>query len=621
MTDFPIPDNEDERLACLGALDVDWTAPPPEIEGLCRLASEIAETPIALVSLVDAREQRFAVNVGLDGVVGTGRDVAFCAHAIMDGAQFVVPDAAGDARFRDNPLVTGAPGVRAYAGTVLEPEAGKRVGTLCVIDRRPRSFPPEILSRLSRIGDAIAALLVARRDNRRLASLGDELLRQSAALRHAADHDPLTGLLNQHAFWSATARRLAASRPGALMLIDADRFKQVNDRHGHPVGDAYLKLVANAMRAVLPEDALLGRLGGDEFAASIPVSPDPSRGPNAVRRTALDLRDAIRMRAPALGRHLPGTVSVGLALHPESGCTQDELYRRADIALYAAKADGRDCTRLYDARLDPAERLRILKAEFPEALAEGRLVPFYQPLFDFRSNAVYGYEALARWRHPDRGLLMPADFWPLFEDRETAVAIQRRIAAGAITDFAEFRAVRPDLSTLGLNVTEFDLTDPDFADFIEWALDTAGVGWNALTFEITESVVLDHGDAAVPRGIETLRAKGAAIALDDFGTGHATLTHLKTWPIDILKIDMSFTAQVATDPRDAAIVGSVAGLARDLGIRVICEGLESEAQRRTVEALGCGAGQGFLFSGALSAEATLEGLVAGSGIPVAARGA
>ena len=328
---IPMPENEAERLASLEGLQIDFAEPAAEIEALCRLAAEIAKAPITLLSLITRDEQRFAVNIGLDGVDRTPRDVAFCAHAIMSDEQMVVPDATKDPRFADNPLVTGAPDIRAYAGTVLQPDPGQRIGTLCVIDRRPRELSHTVLRQLDVIGSAVSALLAAHRDKLELASLARE---------HKADAevDKLTGLLNQETFWERFGDSMFEAPSGTLMVLDVDHFKAVNDACGHPLGDAFLQMVSGALTAALPKDAVIGRIGGDEFAAYLPSMVRERE----TTRIIGALRDTLRKGAARLDPPQTGEVSIGVAQHPRHGTVAGELYERADLALYAAKSAGRD---------------------------------------------------------------------------------------------------------------------------------------------------------------------------------------------------------------------------------------------------------------------------------------
>jgi diguanylate cyclase (GGDEF)-like protein len=380
MPSYPVPANEDERLEILHSLGMDFSAPVEEIQRLTELASQIAKTPIALVSLVDADVQSFAANVGLQGLSGTSRDVAFCAHAIMERNQLVVADARKDRRFRDNPLVTGGIGIRAYAGSVLEPEPGAHVGTLCVIDTTPRTFDADVLRQLDHLSFGISALLRAHRDRLHLRDRLAAEARQQVALRDLAIRDPLTGLLNQSGFRARVDRRLTQGHAeDSLAVIDIDHFKQVNDRWGHPFGDSYLTLIAEGLVAGLGPDAIVGRIGGDEFAALLPSS-GPDAALAAIRAARLRIQEAMA----GLGKANLGRLSIGLsAMADAPERTFEALYQRADVALYASKDRGRNTTSVFSHDLNSRYNLRVLRARFSEALEAGEVEAFFQPCSTF----------------------------------------------------------------------------------------------------------------------------------------------------------------------------------------------------------------------------------------------
>lgn len=588
-----LPKNEDERLQYLRDLNLDRSGPIPELEKLTRLASEIAGTPIALISLVDADLQRFAAGIGLSGIESTPRDIAFCAHAILGRDQLVVPDTREDSRFLDNPLVTGSPDIRAYVGSVLEPDDGIRIGTLCVIDTQPRAFDDKTLAQLDALADAVAALLVAHRDR---LLLQNELTRESRErifLREAAQRDPLTGLLNMGGFRTRVEKALHAPQgTEAFAVIDVDRFKQVNDRHGHPFGDQYLKLIADGLREALGSGALIGRIGGDEFAALL------SGGGPAAHAAALErARAVIREAAARAGNSDLGKLSIGMCLlgdAPSPG--YDELYQRADAALYATKDRGRDGLTVFSTGTDDLYNLRAQRARFSEALLADEIEPFFQPQVRLADGRIESFELLARWRDPVRGLLTPAHFHRLLTDRSTGPELTRKMVSAAIRTQVAWRRRGMDAVPFAINVTHHDLLDPAFFEDTDWLLAQAGLTWSVLDIEITESAILNEASEEIRRTIEKIHDRGGAIALDDFGTGHASLSHLRDWPITVLKLDTSFVRAIADSRRDAEIVTTIVDLARRLDLRVIAEGIESEAVAGRLLAMGCSHGQGYLFS-------------------------
>ena len=596
MTAYPIPQNERERLRFLRSLRLDFSAPIPELQKLAEVASRIADTPIALVSLVDAEVQSFAANVGLPGVQSTSRDVAFCAHAIMDTDQLVVPDAEADPRFRDNPLVTGAPDIRSYVGSVLAPEDGVRLGTLCVIDTKPRHFSPDILAQLDHLSAAATALVLAHRDRLALRDRLELEAREQAALRDKAECDPLTGLLNQAGFRDGVEATLAdAQGPETLAIIDVDHFKEVNDRWGHPFGDRYLKVIARGLSENLGPKTIVGRIGGDEFAALLPAdSPDAQM--SAIERTRLSIRGAaVDLGKPELGRLSIGLCSI--AQVPERSF--EALYQRADIALYATKERGRNATTRYSKDLDARFNLRALRARFAEALTKDEVMPFFQPKVSLSNGRVMGFELLARWHDPKRGLLMPAQFQKVLTDPSVGPGLTRRMLTGAVGALVEARARGMPRVRMAINVTHHDLGDPTFAEETDWMLRGAGLDWRNIAFEVTEKTILNDTQIKVRESLEEIRKRGSEIALDDFGTGHAGLLHLRDWPIDVLKLDATFVKGIAENGRDEAIVHSVVDLAHRLELGVVAEGIETGPVAQKLRDMGCAQGQGFLFSPAV----------------------
>jgi len=591
---LPVPANEPERLAALRALRLDFSTPISEVQELCRLAADVAGAPIALVSLIDEHEQKFAANIGLDGLSGTPRAHAFCAHAIMSSGQMTVEDATLDDRFAGNPLVTGAPGIRSYAGTVLEPDAGIRLGTLCVINTRPRLFEATTLAQLRQIGGAISALLIAHRDRLRLHDALMDSLDRETLTRRAAETDALTGLSNAAHFREQSRQSLQpGAAPMALVLMDADRFKLVNDRYGHVFGDAYLRCIGDALRAAAPPGTLIGRLGGDEFGMLFRDEfAAPDRLDRALERCMAEIsRAALDLDKPDLGH-----VSLGASLFPQHADNYEQLYLFADVALYASKENGRNRRTTYSDALGEKFNLRTLRLSFEEARRDKAIIPFYQPVIDLRSGRHVGFEILCRWNHPQRGLLTPAAFSALLTDHHSSPVITHEVLRQACRDYRSLRQMGLSPGGLAVNVTAHDLKDPDFLLGIDYYLASAGIDWSDLTIEVTETVVMGERDDQVFRSMTEARARGARVALDDFGTGYGGLQHLKSWPVDIIKIDRSFIADLGFDCRDRAIIRSIISLARELEMGIIAEGVENAGQVRILSEMGCNTAQGYLFS-------------------------
>ena len=599
MPSYPVPDNEKQRLLVLHDLAINYSAPLEEVQRLTEIASRIAGTPIALVSIVDADVQHFIARTGLSGISGTSRDVSFCAHAILDQGQFVVCDARDDVRFCQNPLVSASPAIRAYAGSVLEAEPGIHVGTLCVIDTKPRSFSDDVLQQLEHLAGCVTTLLRGHRDR---LTLRDRLMHeahQHSVLRDLANRDPLTGLLNQAGFRARLEERLKATAgTEALAIIDVDYFKQVNDRWGHPYGDRYLKLIADGLAAGLGPDAIVGRIGGDEFAALLPS------GSTEAHLTLMEVaRLGIRGAVIDIAKPNLGKLSIGLCSAvdaPER--TFEALYQRADVALYASKDRGRNTTSVFSQELDSRYNLRILRARFSESLDAGEVEAFFQPKLTLANAKVCGFELLARWRDKRRGLLTPAYFEKLLLDPTIAPELTHHMIGAAIDAHLDMRRRGLSPVRLAVNVTHFDLSNPLFVEETDWRLAEAGLDWTCLDLEVTERAILADTDLELRHSLTMVREMGALIALDDFGTGHAGLIHLRDWPIDVLKLDKAFVRDIAVNQRDEAIVASIVDLAHRLGIAVTAEGIESSAVSDKLLEMGCEEGQGFLFAPGLAWE-------------------
>lgn len=592
---FPIPKNEEERLAELTSLRVPYDVPLAQLQYLCELAARIAEVPVSLVSLVDADAQKFAANVGLEGVTGTPRDVAFCAHAIMSDGMFVIGDATKDPRFSDNALVTGAPEIRAYAGKPLATAPGIRVGTLCAIDFKPRHFSHRQIDDLETLGKVAAELLTSHRAKVDLADALERAHQREAKLDFIARHDGLTGLLNATAFKSQAKERLDNLLPdeaAALILLDADNFKTVNDRYGHTFGDTYLTAFADALKRDLPEAAFVGRLGGDEFAAFVPDKTDPFA---AAANLIASWRSGLRSVAERMGKRELGRASIGVAIAPEHGSTLDDLYKYADIALYASKENGRNRTTVYQDTLITSQNIPALRSKILAAIDRNEFVPYYQPKVDLKDRSLVGFEILCRWQHATRGPILPQEFTAIFRDRALSPQITRTMFTKATQDLESWKAQGLSTGRLALNVTAYDLTDPQFVTDLERILHDSTLSFDLMTIEVTETVVMGNEGDQVFATLKALQERGARIALDDFGTGYASLKHFRSWPIDSVKLDHGFISNIHLDKDDLNVVKTIVELAQSFGMLTVAEGIEVDEQAEVLREIGCNYGQGYLF--------------------------
>lgn len=420
---------------------------------------------------------------------------------------------------------------------------------------------------------------------------------------HAAHHDPLTGLPNRKLFTERNTACLAEAARGsasaALLLIDLDDFKLVNDTHGHDAGDAVLQVQAGRLRAALRERDFVARLGGDEFAVLL-VDIEDSRDAEAIGERILSA-----MREPISwdGATLECKGSIGIAIFPEHGRGRSQLFKSADLALYKAKADGRNSCFLYAPSLSRERERRIeVLGHVRTALATDRIVPFYQPVIEIESGCVSGFEALLRWVHPTKGLQLPGTIASAFNDPEVGCALGDRMRLCVMRDMARWRDAGIAFGRIGINVAEPEFQRGDLGERILSDLDRHGLSAQQLVVEVTENALLSRSADRARDALQTLREAGIHVALDDFGTGASSLTHLQKLPVGALKIDRSFVAGVLTDRRSAAIVSAIIALSRQLQFDMIAEGVESEEQLAFLRAAGCARAQGFLFSKAVAAD-------------------
>ena len=447
-----------------------------------------------------------------------------------------------------------------------------------------------------------------------------EQKRLEARLVHDALHDPLTGLANRALFRDHLERALASRRPAgtvvALLFLDLDDFKVVNDSLGHRAGDRLLIEVAHRLSAVIRAGDIAARLGGDEFTVLLDQVHGVDDAIGSAERVAAELRRPLVFE----GRSIVIGVSIGIALAGGPETAADDLLAHADAAMYAAKGDGK----ARHAVFDPSMRVRAMsrlemESELRDAIANQAFELHYQPIVEIASNRIVGLEALVRWRHPVRGLIPPHAFIPLAEATGLIVALGRIVTESACRDLATFRASGPgrDGLTMSVNVSPRQAIEPGFAAEIEGILTTAGLEPSGLTLEITESLML-HESAVSDGSLRLLRDLGVQLVVDDFGTGFSALEYFKRFAIHGLKIDRSFVDGLGRSRADTAIVTATLAFAAALGLSVTAEGVETTDQLARLRTLGCAQAQGFLFSRPVPAEEVV-GLLDGSGLaPVAA---
>jgi diguanylate cyclase (GGDEF)-like protein/PAS domain S-box-containing protein len=425
-------------------------------------------------------------------------------------------------------------------------------------------------------------------------------------IQKLAFFDPLTGLPNRIRLVDRLQHALATGarngRGGALLFIDLDNFKTLNDTLGHDKGDLLLQQVATRLKACVRESDTVARLGGDEFVVMLEqLSGSANETALQSRTVAENVLGALNQPFDLMGYEHRGTCSIGIAPFVQTE-EVGELLKRADLAMYQAKTAGRNTLRFFDPDMQQAVTARAaLESDLRQALAQDEFLLHWQPQVDSQGEML-GVEALLRWKHPQRGMVSPAVFIPLAEETGSILPLGRWVLETACAQIAAW-AARPETAglTVAVNVSVLQFRHPDFVDQVLAELDKAGANPRRLKLELTESLLVSDMEETVTK-MAALKRRGVCFSLDDFGTGYSSLYYLKRLPLDQLKIDQSFVRDLLSDPNDAAIVRTIVALAQSLGLHVIAEGVENESQQQFLAEHGCHAYQGYLFSRPLAAE-------------------
>ncbi len=419
-------------------------------------------------------------------------------------------------------------------------------------------------------------------------------------IQYLAFYDPLTRLPNRRLLIDRVQQALASSarseRTGALLFIDLDNFKMLNDTLGHDKGDLLLQQVAQRLSTCVREGDSIARIGGDEFVLVLEdLSKDTNEAATQAEAIGEKILAALYHPYDLAGHEYHNTPSIGVTLFENHKNSIDELMKHADLAMYEAKKAGGNTLRFFDPQMQATITGRaVLEKDLREALQEGQLLVYYQPQVD-ATGRITGMEALVRWQHPQRGLVSPADFIPLAEETGLILPIGQWVLKTACNQLLAW-ATKPGRShlTVAVNVSARQFRQPDFVEQVLAVLDRSGANPQKLKLELTESLLLENVEEVITK-MTALKARGISFSLDDFGTGYSSLSYLKRLPLDQLKIDQSFVRDLLTDPNDAAIARTIVALAQSLGLSVIAEGVETEAQRDCLATQGCRAYQGYLF--------------------------
>jgi diguanylate cyclase (GGDEF)-like protein len=573
------------RLAALhetGLLDSD---PEDEFDRFTRLATELLGVPVALLTLVDRDRQFFKSARGLSGVWADARETplshSFCQHVVAAGRPLAIDDA------RELPLVAGNLAIRdleviAYAGVPLVVEGGHAVGALCAIDHRPRRWTDTEMRILADLASTAQTMID---------------LRQS--LSRKSLHDGLTGLPSRSLIVAQADQRISGDSDGGLLALTVgiDDMGSINEAYGTAHGDRVLTLIGRRIGFQLSDADILGRLEGDVFVVLRPAVT----GQLEALELAHHVRSAVGSEPVSVrGVKLGVSITVGLATHTP-GIDGATLVTRATEALRLAKRR-RERVGIADATTAArsAARARV-RGALAGAVARGEITVAFQPIVELATGRTHGFEALARWTHPELGSVAPAEFVPVAEVSGEIVNLGEHVLRTACRELANWRAQSGEDLQVTVNFSPVQMAVPNIADVITAALADSGLPGRALILEITEGVFLSPG-ALQRRNLARIRELGVQIALDDFGTGYSALSYLKRMPVDVLKVDRCFLDGLETDRRDAALMRAILSIGAGMDLEVVAEGVETKAQRELLRLSGCRFGQGYLFSHPLPAE-------------------
>jgi diguanylate cyclase (GGDEF)-like protein len=505
----------------------------------------------------------------------------------------------------DEVFVTGI-GIKELLSRVEARAPGKRGAML--MEALRQSFESgtnrQMMVRLG--ADKVIAVSRQRMPNRNMVIVFEDVTEQTKAnlrIEQLAWTDELTGLMNRASFREVLGKTIAVTKPGAvsaLHLIDLDNFKGVNDSLGHPIGDALLVEVARRIRAVAEKDGQVARLGGDEFVIVQRVLGDAEE----IQRLASDVIVSLCEPFEIEGNRINIGASIGIACLPQHGDSVDVLLKRADMALYKAKSEGRQCYRMFEDGLDlRVQQRRALELDIRAALELGQFHLAFQPIIGAPDGEVASFETLIRWEHPTRGYVSPAVFIPVAEDMGVIIEIGRWVLEEACRQAASW----PTNAAVAVNFSAIQFQDKTFPMFLAATLDKFGLPSSRVELEITETALLENSDATVDM-LQQFRALGIGISLDDFGTGYSSLSQLRTFPFSKIKIDGSFVRDIERDASAIAVIRSVVTLGKILGMAVVAECVESEDQLRFLSSAGCDQIQGYLLGRPQRAEAVREWL-------------
>ncbi len=582
------------------------TLPEESFDRITRLVVGALRVPVAIVSLTDADRHIVKSSIGLSGRSRVWRRVplalAYSREAVASGKPIMIGDATENAATRQQASPDGV----AYAVAPLVTNHGFVLGTICAVDPSPRAWSDAEAGCLLDIASSLVAEL----------ELSSDVLAKRATQEHllySTLHDPLTGLPNRSLFIERLrhAMRRTSRHPDdsfAVLFLDLDRFKDVNDNLGHFAGDELLRAVARRLEACLRPEDTVARLSGDEFAILLESIAETSDAGRVAER----IEEALSFPINLGGAEITTSVSMGIVTSTLAQDQPEQLLRSADMAMYRAKAAGRARYEMFDRTMhaDALHRLQ-LETDLRRAVERNEFRLHYQPLISLRTGRVIGLEALLRWEHPDRGLVQPNEFIPVAEETGLIVRIGRWVLGEACAQLRQWQRARrrTEPLTIGVNLSVRQFAQPDLVNQLSRVISESGIPPESLRLEITEAAIIDRGGTAAVV-LDQIRALGARIHLDDFGTGYSPLIYLHRLPIDAIKVDRAFVSTMDSDEKNLQLVRTILTFARIVGLSTVAEGVSSAEQLRELRALECEHGQGYLFSAPIPHDAVSDLLAA-----------
>jgi diguanylate cyclase (GGDEF)-like protein len=483
-----------------------------------------------------------------------------------------------------------------------------------------RGFDYDVIWKIIIGFSAVLALLFYRNrqlvsHKRELDAKNRELEIQKRQMNFIAYHDTLTGLPNRDGFREMLGHAIGLAKRNesvvAIMFVDLDRFKIVNDTLGHHIGDEMLKEIAKRIRQVLRDTDTLSRIGGDEFTVLLETLRHPDDAALIAEKVLEVIKKPVRIGTYELGV----TASIGIALFPEDGSDANSLIKNADSAMYLAKSEGKNSYRYYTKKLsDDVHRRMQIEHDLRNAVEKGELSLVYQPQYDLQTHKVVAAEALLRWKHGTEGPISPSEFIPIAEDSGIIVSIGEWVFATACREFMKWKAMGLEIGSIAINVSSVQFNQDDIVKRLKSIVESVGIDPQWVEIEITERYIMEH-TRHNQTVLDRLRRIGFRISVDDFGTGYSSMSYLKTLPLDTIKIDKSFIDDIPHDKNDVAISRAILALAQSLGYTVVAEGIEYEEQECFLKEQRCDYGQGYRFSRPLESEAFIAFMKERAGVP------